>query len=35
MIVAAIPWYDPATGTWITYTAEFNSYSEALQSVKK
>ncbi len=28
----AIPWYDPSTNTWLTYSGEFNSYAEAWQN---
>lgn len=28
----AIPWYDPKTNTWLTYSGEFNSYAEALKN---
>jgi len=31
-VVKAIPWYDPVTGTWLTYSGEFNSYAEALKN---
>jgi hypothetical protein len=27
-------WYDRATGNWITYAGEFNSYAEARSSLK-
>lgn len=32
--VQAVPWYDPKTGTWLTYTGEFNSYAEAIKNIK-
>lgn len=28
-------WYDPKTETWLTYTGEFNSYAEALKTIKE
>jgi len=35
MMEPAIPWYDPKTETWLTYTGEFNSYAEALKTIKE
>ena len=30
----AIPWYDPKTETWLTYSGEFNSLNDARESLK-
>jgi len=28
----AIPWYNPDTKTWWTYSGEFNNYADALKN---